>query len=76
MIILKATVHHEGHQHAVRTRDISRTSIGLISDQPIDPGNVVRLDLVLPSDEVVNRQLEIKRCDERTGFYEVAGLFT
>jgi len=76
MVMLKATLRDDGDDFSVVTRDVSRTSVGIISDRPIDPGRTVRLELTLPWDEVISRDLEIVRCVESTGFYDLAGKYT
>lgn len=75
MVMLKATLHDEDSEYPVVTRDVSRNSVGIISDRPIDLGRSVTLDLALPWDEVVSCEVEIIRCDESTGFYDLAGMF-
>lgn len=75
MVMLKGTLHDEGHQYSVVTRDVSRNGVGIISDRPIHLGRTVTLELALPWDEVVSREVEIIRCDESTGFYDLAGMF-
>ena len=75
MVMLKGTLHDEGHQYSVVTRDVSRNSVGIISDRPIHLGRTVRLELALPWDEVISREVEIIRCVESTGFYDLGGMF-
>lgn len=75
MIFLKGTLVCDDQQHDVVTRDVSRNGVGLISHQAVAVGGAVSLELQTPWDETVTRQVEILRCDESSGFFDVAGLF-
>jgi hypothetical protein len=75
MIFLTATLIIDDQQHEVVTRDISRNGVGLVCHEPIDVGRVVGLQLKTPWDEIITRQVEILRCFQSSGFFDVAGLF-
>lgn len=75
MIFLKGTLVSGDQQVDVVTRDVSRNGVGLISQQSLEVGGTVSLQLQLPWDETVTRQIKILRCDESSGFFDVAGLF-
>jgi hypothetical protein len=75
MIFLKATLVLDDQLHEVVTRDISRNGVGLVCQHPLEVGRTVSLQLKMPWDEVVTRDVEILRCFQSSGFFDVAALF-
>ena len=75
MVFLKGSIDSDDEQFAVVTRDVSRGGVGLISYQQFEVGSTLRLELSLPWNATVTRQIRIVRCDEKSGFYDVAGVF-
>lgn len=75
MLFLKATLVCDGHPSDTVTRDISRAGVGLVCQQSVEVGSTASLKLKTPWDEIVTRRIEILRCDQKSGFYDVAGLF-
>ncbi len=76
MVFLKGSIQSDEEQFAVVTRDVSRSGVGLISYQPFEVGCTLMLELSVPWNATITREIRIVRCEEKSGFYDVAGVFT